>query len=94
MASDPNLLPGQPDSTERLPAQRRERARLVAMAILGGLGTAFALVNLGDVKVNWIVGSARSPLILVILVCVLLGVLLDRVVISRQRKRKQISPGE
>jgi uncharacterized integral membrane protein len=94
MASDPSLLPGHPDPTERTPAQRRERARLVAMAIVGGLGTAFALVNLGDVKVNWIVGSARSPLIIVIVVCVLLGVLLDRIVVSRQRKRKQISSGD
>ncbi|MCW3064083.1 MAG: hypothetical protein JWN32_1255 [Solirubrobacterales bacterium] len=93
MASDPSRLPGQPDSGERSPAQRRERARVIAMAIVGGIGVAFALVNLGDVKVNWIVGSARSPLILVIVVCVLLGALLDRFVVSRQRKRKQISSG-
>jgi uncharacterized integral membrane protein len=94
MASDPSRLPDQPDQTKRTPAQRRERARLIAMALLGGIGAAFALVNLGDVKVNWIVGSARSPLILVIVVCVALGAALDRFVVSRQRKRKQISSGE
>jgi len=87
-------LPTPPDSTERSPAQRRDRARLVALAIVGGLGAAFALVNFDNVKVDWIVGSAKTPLIIVIVVCVALGAGIDRVVVSRQRKRKQISAGD
>jgi uncharacterized integral membrane protein len=85
MNRDPDLLPSQQD--EHTPAPRRERARLIAGLILGGLGLAFALVNLSNVKVDWIVGSAHSPLILVIAVSVLIGVGIDRIAVSRSRKR-------
>jgi uncharacterized integral membrane protein len=85
MNRDPNLLPSEHE--ERRPAPRRERARLIAGLILGGLGLAFALVNLSNVKVDWIVGSAHSPLILVIVVSVLIGVGIDRVAVSRSRRR-------
>lgn len=84
MDRDPNL-PTQQD--ERQPATRREQARLVTGVVLGGLGAAFALVNLESVKVDWIVGSAHSPLILVIIVSVLIGIGIDRVAIMRARKR-------
>ena len=84
MNRDPNL-PSQHD--EPVPAPRRDRARLIAGLILGGLGLAFALVNLRKVKVDWIVGSAHSPLILVIAVSVLIGVGVDRIAVSRARKR-------
>jgi uncharacterized integral membrane protein len=62
---------------------------LIAGLILAGVGLAFALVNLRNVKVDWIVGSAHSPLILVIAVSVLIGVGIDRVVVSRARKRSK-----
>jgi uncharacterized integral membrane protein len=87
MNSDPNPLPSQRDETQ--PAPRRERARLIAGLILGGVGLAFALVNLRNVKVDWIVGSAHSPLILVIAVSVLIGVGIDRIAVSRARKRSK-----
>jgi uncharacterized integral membrane protein len=87
MASDPNLVSGQHD--EQQPARRRDRARLVAGLILGGVAIAFALVNLKTVKVDWIVGSARSPLIVVIVVSALIGAGLDRIVVSRARKRSK-----
>jgi uncharacterized integral membrane protein len=70
-------------------APRRERARLIAGLILGGVGLAFALVNLRNVKVDWIVGSGHSPLILVIAVSVLIGVGIDRIAVSRARKRSK-----
>jgi uncharacterized integral membrane protein len=87
MNSDPNLVPSEQDAHPSAP--RRDRARLVAGLILGGLGLAFALVNLSNVKVDWIVGSAHSPLILVIAVSVLIGVGIDRVAVSRARKRSK-----
>ena len=87
MNPDPNPVPSQQD--ERKPAPRRERARLIAGLILAGVGLTFALVNLRNVKVDWVVGSAHSPLILVIGVSVLIGVGIDRVVVSRARKRSK-----
>jgi uncharacterized integral membrane protein len=62
---------------------------LIAGLILGGVGLAFALVNLRNVKVDWIVGSAHSPLILVIVVSILIGVGIDRIAVSRARKRSK-----
>jgi uncharacterized integral membrane protein len=85
MTRDPNLVPSQPG--DRPPARHRDRPRLIAGLVIAGLGLAFALVNLGNVKVDWIVGSAHSPLILVIIVSVLIGVGLDRVLVRRARKR-------
>lgn len=87
MNRDPNLLPSQQD--EKPPAPRRERARLIAGLILAGVALAFALVNLGNVKVDWIVGSAHSPLILVIAVSLLIGAGIDRIAVSRARKRSK-----
>lgn len=68
---------------------RRQRARLVAAAIIGGLVAAFALVNLNDVKVHWLVTSGQTPLILVIVVAFALGVVADRLVIFRAKRRQQ-----
>jgi uncharacterized integral membrane protein len=52
---------------------RRERARLVAFLVLGGLGGVFAVLNLDEVGVNWIVGTWDTPLIIVIALSVLVG---------------------
>ena len=70
-------------------ADRRHRARLVAAAIIGGVVAAFALLNLNDVKVHWLVTSGQTPLILVIVVAFVLGVAADRLVIFRAKRRQQ-----
>jgi uncharacterized integral membrane protein len=90
MDSDPDVPAAQEKAQ---PPARRDQARLTAGLILGGLGLVFALVNLGNVKVDWIVGSAHSPLILVIVVSVLIGVGIDRVVVRRARKRSKPPEG-
>jgi uncharacterized integral membrane protein len=71
----------------RPPAQRRERARLISAAALGAVVAAFALLNLGDVKVHWLITTGRTPLIVVIALAFLLGVIVDRLVIRVRRKR-------
>jgi uncharacterized integral membrane protein len=92
MDPDQDVLPEQ--QNVQPPARRRDQARLTAGLILGGLGLVFALINLGDVKVDWIVGSAHSPLILVIVVSVLIGIGIDRVVVRRARKRAKPPDGQ
>jgi uncharacterized integral membrane protein len=67
---------------------RRDRARLIAAAIIGALIAVFAVVNLNDVKVHWLVTSGKTPLIIVIAVAFLLGMLVDRLAVRARRKRQ------
>jgi uncharacterized integral membrane protein len=52
---------------------RRQQARTVAVLALSGLGVVFAVLNLDEVSVNWIVGTWDTPLIIVIAISVLVG---------------------
>lgn len=79
-----NDLPAR--SARRSPERtRRQQARLVVGLVLSGLGVAFALLNLDEVGVNWIVGTWDTPLIVVIAVSVLVGAGLGFLV-GRQRR--------
>lgn len=51
----------------------RDRARLAAVGILVAAAAIFSLVNLDEVKVDLVFGSARLPLIVVIVGCLLIG---------------------
>jgi lipopolysaccharide assembly protein A len=46
------------------------------MLVLAGLFIAFALLNLKEVRVDWIFGSGRAPLIIVIVISLLVGIVL------------------
>jgi uncharacterized integral membrane protein len=63
---------------------RAERARLVVAFILGALAVVFAVLNLEQVDVHWIIFVSRTPLIVVILVCVLIGTVIGWVVARRR----------
>ena len=85
------------DPAERTPATRPgekpEKAantRLVAAGILGVLAGVFAVINLEEVQVDWLIGSWETPLIVVIVVSMLLGAGIDRLLVRRARKRKEI----
>jgi len=47
--------------------------RTIAVAVLAGLGVLFAVLNLDDVKVNWLLGTWSTPLIVVIAVSFVIG---------------------
>ena len=84
-------LTGAPTSTvEETPKRRSpaERPRLIAAGILGAVVAVFALLNLGDVKVHWLVTTGSTPLILVIAFAFILGMLVDRLLIRAKRKRQ------
>ena len=53
-------------------ASRMEK-RTIAVAVLAGLGVLFAVLNLDDVKVNWLLGTWSTPLIVVIAVSFVIG---------------------
>jgi uncharacterized integral membrane protein len=52
---------------------RKDRARLIAAASVSAVVALFAVLNLDEVEVNWIVGKFDTPLIVVVAVSVLIG---------------------
>jgi uncharacterized integral membrane protein len=77
-----------PEGSYRGGARQRsriERARLIVAFALGALAVVFAVLNLDEVNVHWIIGIWRTPLIVVIVVCLLLGTLIGWIVASRRR---------
>jgi uncharacterized integral membrane protein len=60
-----------------------ERRQIAALA-LAGVGGVFCAVNLDEVKVNWILGTWKTPLIVVIALSLLVGATLGFLV-SRRR---------
>ncbi len=60
--------------------------RLILAAVLGGLIVAFALLNLNRVEVDWILGTWSTPLIVVILVSLFVGLVLGFTLARRGRR--------
>ena len=67
---------------------RRERMRGASVVAIAIVGTVFAVLNLNEVKVEWIVGSGHAPLIIVIVVSALIGAVLSYFVDRRAGKRR------
>ena len=89
MSAPSAQIPGPGD--KRKTAERRglrERMRAVGPLILAAIFIAFAVLNLDQVKVDWIVGSGHAPLIIVIVICVLAGIVLTHFAERVGRKRR------
>ncbi len=56
---------------------------MIALLVLTGL---FGVVNLKKVEVDWVFGSGRAPLIIVIAISLLVGVVLTYFVERRSRR--------
>lgn len=78
----------------KAPAPKAERrgsgeiARTGVMVVLAVLITLFAVTNLDEVKVHWIFGSSRAPLIIVIVISLLVGIVLTYFAERLVRKRR------
>ena len=57
--------------------------------IIGALAAAFAIANLDDVDVNWLLGTWQTPLIIVIAVSFLLGAGAGWIVGGQRRKGRR-----
>jgi uncharacterized integral membrane protein len=71
-------------------AQKRSTKELVRTGLAVALAiyfTLFAVLNLDDVQVDWVFGSGRAPLIIVIVISLLIGIVLTYFV-ERRSKRK------
>ena len=76
---------GQPQAGR---ARRRERARTVVLVVLAIIATLFAVLNVNSVKVDWILGSGRAPLIVVIVISLLIGVVFTHFADRRAGRRR------
>jgi uncharacterized integral membrane protein len=65
---------------------RRSQARNVALAVLAILIVVFALLNLDDVEINWIIGTWKTPLIVAIAVSGALGAAAGWIAAHRRRR--------
>jgi uncharacterized integral membrane protein len=70
------------------PRSRRETTRLVVVVLVAVLATIFAVLNLDEVEVNWIITTGSTPLIIVIAASVLAGIAIDRLALHLGRRRK------
>jgi uncharacterized integral membrane protein len=68
---------------------RREIARTASLLILAILVTLFAVFNFKEVKVNYVVGSGKAPLIVVIVISVLFGIVLTYLAERLQRRKSR-----
>jgi uncharacterized integral membrane protein len=82
--------PGQPSGHAK-PDKRtqREIARTAALVVVAILVTLFAVFNLKDVKVSYVFGSGKAPLIVVIVISVLFGIVLTYFAERLPRKRRR-----
>jgi uncharacterized integral membrane protein len=70
----------------RPPRTQAEKLRLAASFALGALAVLFAVLNLDDVRVNWVVATTNTPLIVVISVCLVVGAAIGWI-LARRRAR-------
>jgi uncharacterized integral membrane protein len=80
---------GQPSqSAAKANRSQREIARTGAIVVLAILLTLFAVFNLKEVKVSYVFGSGKAPLIVVIVISVLFGIVLTYLAERLQQRKK------
>lgn len=68
---------------------KREMVRTGGVVLLAILITLFAVLNLEKVEVNWIFGSGKAPLIIVIVISLLVGIVLTHFTEVRINRRRR-----
>ena len=71
----------------------KENRRTVAGLSIGALVAVFAVLNLDEVEVNWIVGTVSTPLIVVIGVTFLLGMAMGWIAHAARGRRRRRERG-
>ena len=60
---------------------------MIAAVLIGAVVAVFAVINLGDVKVHWLIATGQTPLIVVIVLAFGLGILADRLLLVRAKRK-------
>jgi uncharacterized integral membrane protein len=90
----PTTTPTPPSGRPPAKAKRgsllaKENRRLLYGLVIGAIVAVFAVLNLDEVQVNWIFGTASTPLIIVIAVSFLLGAAVGWIAdLGRRRAKK------
>lgn len=87
----PPIDPATPSTGPAVERSQDDRNRQIAIAIIVGIAVLFALLNSQQVKVNWIVTSWKTPLILVIALAVGAGYLTAWLIGRRHKKSRDSS---
>jgi len=66
----------------------REETRLALAVVLAGLASAFAVLNLGKTKVNYVFGTGHPRLIFILIACIAIGVAIGWIAGRRRLTRK------
>ena len=82
-----NVGPTEPSAVAQRP--RRERVQQVAGLVAVGLIVAFALLNTQEVKIDWIVTTTHTPLIVALVVAAVLGALVGSALAFVRRRRRR-----
>ncbi len=85
-------IPGTPsggDASKLDQRRKRELRRQIGVAILAILITLFAVFNLNEVKVSYIFGSGKAPLIIVIVISMLVGIVITYLAERLPRRKRR-----
>jgi uncharacterized integral membrane protein len=72
----------------RKDTDRRRQQRVIAGGVVGAIVVVFAVINLNDVKVHWLIATGQTPLIVVIALAFLLGIVADRLLLARAKRKR------
>jgi uncharacterized integral membrane protein len=77
----------EPSKEKRPKRSSREETRLAVAVVLAGLASAFAVLNFGKTKVNYVFGSGHPRLIFVVIACLAIGIAIGWIAASRRAGR-------
>jgi uncharacterized integral membrane protein len=85
----PSAGGGPPARKQRGSLLAKENRRLLYGLVIGAIVAVFAVLNLDEVEVNWIFGTAQTPLIVVIALTFVLGALTGWIAGAGRRRAKR-----
>jgi len=80
-------IPASGTSKHKPERTRRESTRTTGIVVLAIAITLFAVLNVDEVKVHYLVGTSKAPLIIVIVVSLFIGAVLARFAGRSSRRR-------
>jgi len=89
MAGTTGQGPAEKSDQQATRRDRGELSRTIAIVVLALAVILFAVKNLKQVHVDWIVGSGSAPLIIVILITLLVGIVIGHLAGRRSRRKKR-----